>query len=66
MNDFAIRVAKNCPNCGERLFDRVSLAKGFVEIKCPKCKRRVCINLSTRLSRSRYGWMGYSDTSSRF
>ena len=36
MNENVIRVAKCCPNCGRRLFDKISLSKGFVEVKCPK------------------------------
>lgn len=43
-----IRVAKRCPHCNERWFDKVSLASGFVEIKCPKCGRTYRLNLSMR------------------
>ena len=60
MNDYEIRVAKNCPHCGTRLFDRVSLAMGFVEIKCPQCRHRVRIDLSARMSRPRYDRLCYS------
>ena len=52
MND-EIRVVKRCPHCGTRLFDKISLTTGFVEIKCPHCKHVVCINLALRRSRYR-------------
>ena len=46
-----IRVAKRCPICNQRLFDKMSLAKGFVEIKCPNCKHVVRIDLEMRTTR---------------
>ena len=51
MKEDGIRVAKNCPNCGRRLFDKISLARGFVEIKCPECKHVIRVNLSMRRPR---------------
>ena len=48
MNEKMIRVAKRCPKCGKRLFDKISLTTGFVEIKCPECGRTYRINLSMR------------------
>ena len=47
-----LRVAKKCPVCGQRLFDKVSLATGFVEIKCPNCKHITRINLACRQPRA--------------
>ena len=47
----AIRVAKHCPNCNKRLFDKISLSSGFVEIKCPECKHVIRVNLSMRRPR---------------
>ncbi len=44
----AIRVAKHCPNCKRRLFDKISLSSGFVEIKCPECGHVYRFNLSMR------------------
>jgi len=45
----SIRVAKHCPKCGKRLFDKISLTTGFVEIKCPECGRTYrIINLATK------------------
>ncbi len=43
-----IRVAKCCPNCGRRLFDKISLTTGYVEIKCPECSHIIRINLACR------------------
>ena len=43
-----IRVSKVCPKCNWRLFDKVSPANGYVEIKCPQCKSIVRINLAFR------------------
>lgn len=50
MKEKMIRVAKRCPHCGQRLFDKISLTTGFVEIKCPECGRTYRINLSMRRS----------------
>ena len=47
----AIRVAKHCPNCNKRLFDKISLSSGFVEIKCPECGHVYRFNLSMRRTR---------------
>ena len=47
----SIRVAKHCPKCGKRLFDKISLTTGFVEIKCPVCRHTIRVNLSTRRPR---------------
>lgn len=46
-----IRVVKKCPVCGQRLFDKISLATGYVEMKCPRCGTRVRINLALRRRR---------------
>ena len=51
MRECAIRVAKRCPVCNQRLFDKISLTTGFVEIKCPQCKHVVRIDLAMRMQR---------------
>lgn len=51
MKEKMIRVAKRCPHCGQRLFDKISLTTGFVEIKCPVCRHTIRVNLSTRQPR---------------
>lgn len=48
-----VRVIKRCPQCGRRLFDKITTGTGVVETKCPQCKSVVQINLAFRLSRSR-------------
>ena len=48
MRETSIRVAKRCPHCNERWFDKVSLATGYLEVKCPNCGRTYRINLSFR------------------
>ena len=49
MNDReGIRVCKFCPKCNMRLFDKITPASGCVEIKCPRCKSIVTINLEFR------------------
>ena len=54
-----IRVAKRCPRCNHRLFDKMSLASGFVEIKCPECGNIVRINLALRRKRPNDAWPYY-------
>ena len=66
MKEKEIRVAKTCPHCGERLFDKISISTGFVEIKCPRCRHVVCINLAMRLSRLRYDRRCFCGSGSRF
>lgn len=51
MKEKMIRVAKRCPHCGQRLFDKISLTTGFVEIKCPACRHTIRVNLSMRRPR---------------
>ena len=48
-----MRVAKRCPYCDRRLFDKISLTTGYVEIKCPKCGRVIRVDLAHRLQRPR-------------
>ena len=51
-----IRVAKRCPVCNKRLFDKVSLSTGSVEIKCPNCRNVVRVDLALRMThRQPYG-----------
>ncbi len=41
-----IRIAKHCPVCSWRIFDRVTPTTGIIEMKCPRCAAIVKINLS--------------------
>ncbi len=43
-----IRVVKRCPECGKRLFDKISMTSGYIELKCPRCGAMVRINLALR------------------
>ena len=44
----SVKVSKKCPRCDWRLFDKVSPANGYIEIKCPHCGAVVKINLAYR------------------
>lgn len=41
-----IRVA--CPKCGARMFDKITVTTGYIEMKCPKCSRIIKVNLALR------------------
>lgn len=43
-----VRVSKKCPVCNWRILDKVSPTTGIIQIKCPKCKHEVQIDLSFR------------------
>lgn len=43
-----LRVSKRCPVCGWRVLDKVTPTAGVIELKCPKCKNRVMVDLSYR------------------
>lgn len=43
-----IRIAKRCPNCNWRILDKVTPTAGVIEMKCPRCKTVVQIDLSLR------------------
>ena len=43
-----IRIAKHCPVCSWRIFDKVTPTSGIIEIKCPRCGQVVKINLALR------------------
>ena len=48
MDDKMMKVSKKCPKCGRRLFDKLSPASGYIEIKCTKCGPTVKVNLALR------------------
>lgn len=45
-----IRVA--CPKCSARIFDKITVSTGIIEMKCPKCGNVVKVNLALRKFRS--------------
>lgn len=48
---YEIKIVKQCPICGWRIFDKVTPTTGIIEIKCPSCRQVVQIDLSYRISR---------------
>lgn len=46
--DKEIRIAKRCPKCNWRILDKVTPTAGVIEMKCPRCKTVVRIDLSLR------------------
>lgn len=50
MNDLGIRVSKRCPECGWRVLEKVTPTTGCIQIKCPRCKKEVKIDLSLRMN----------------
>lgn len=49
-----IKIAKRCPNCNWRIFDKVTPTTGIIQIKCPRCKTEVKIDLSLRKTGVKY------------
>ena len=47
-NDKDYRVPIYCPICKKRLFDILTPSEGIIEIKCPKCKQIIVVNLKTK------------------
>lgn len=48
---YAIKVIKLCPYCNWRIFDKVTPTTGVIEMKCPKCRKVVRVDLSYRSAR---------------
>lgn len=44
----SITVAVRCPKCNWRIMDKLSPATGKVEIKCPRCRQVVEVDLALR------------------
>jgi len=53
MAEQQIRVVKKCPKCDWRILDKVTPTSGIIEIKCPKCRNIVPIDLSNRMAQPR-------------
>ena len=43
-----LRVAKKCPQCDLRIFDKITPGSGMVEVKCPRCKTVFTLDLAYR------------------
>ena len=44
----SITIAVRCPKCNWRIMDKLSPATGKVEIKCPRCRQVVEVDLALR------------------
>ena len=49
-----IKIAKRCPNCNWRILDKVTPTTGIIQIKCPRCKTEIKIDLSLRKTEVKY------------
>ena len=49
-----IRVSKRCPKCDWRILDKVTPTTGVIQMKCPRCKTEVKIDLSLRKGAVKY------------
>jgi len=49
-----MRVVKRCPVCNWRIMDKITPTTGIIQMKCPKCKQEVQIDLSFRKNRIKY------------
>lgn len=43
-----ISVAVYCPKCGWRILNKMSPTSGEIQVKCPRCRKEVRLNLSLR------------------
>ena len=48
------RIIVKCPSCGWRLMDKVTPTAGKIQIKCPRCRHVITVDLSLRRSRPMY------------
>lgn len=48
MPDNQMKVIVKCPCCDWRIMDKVTPTTGIIEVKCPKCKNVVTVDLSLR------------------
>lgn len=44
-----INIRVSCPKCGRRMFDKITLSTGIIEMKCPKCSNLIKVNLALRI-----------------
>ena len=48
------KIIVRCKNCGWRIFDKVTMTTGVIELKCPNCHRVVEVDLSLRKGTVKY------------
>lgn len=41
MKSLEQKIIVRCKNCGWRIFDKVTMTTGVIELKCPNCHRVV-------------------------
>lgn len=46
MKSLEQKIIVRCKNCGWRIFDKVTMTTGVIELKCPNCHRVVEVDLS--------------------
>jgi DNA-directed RNA polymerase subunit RPC12/RpoP len=49
-----IIASKKCPNCDWRIIDKVTPTTGIIQMKCPRCKVEVKVDLSLRKNIIKY------------
>ena len=45
MKSLEQKIIVRCKNCGWRIFDKVTMTTGVIELKCPNCHRVVEVDL---------------------
>ena len=54
MNNLEQKIIVRCKHCGWRIFDKVTMTTGVIELKCPNCHRVVEVDLSLRRGNVKY------------
>ena len=54
MNNLEQKIIVRCKHCGWRIFDKVTMTTGVIELKCPNCHRVVEVDLSLRKGMVKY------------
>ena len=54
MKSLEQKIIVRCKNCGWRIFDKVTMTTGVIELKCPNCHRVVEVDLSLRRGTVKY------------
>ena len=54
MNNLEQKIIVRCKHCGWRIFDKVTMTIGVIELKCPNCHKVVEVDLSLRRGNVKY------------
>ena len=49
---YEVKDMKLCPYCAWRILDKVTPTTGVIEMKCPKCRRVVRVDLNWRTAKA--------------